>query len=173
MYCTKGKIQSDMETFQMPNWQEVVYINLIFPSHTGSYMRAIGFCTVLQSPTHLNISSWTHSETSSSLYNRPCLQVLIFSPVQSRICKAGSVSQATTKSIRQKTYLESTLNHWILPNPQKLQPLSLTVVTRESCFALLIQWLSHKHPQKQKLLYLPGISLLGVCQWWWMISREM
>lgn len=92
MSCTK--VQSNIETFQMPNWQEVAYINLKFPSHTRSYTRAVDFYTTLQNPTHSKIYSWTHPETSSFLYNRPCLQVLVFSLMQSRICKAGNLSQA-------------------------------------------------------------------------------
>lgn len=149
MSCTK--IQSNIETFCMPNWHEVTYINLKFPSHTQSHTEACRFL-------HYFAKSYTFQDL---LLNTP-RDILIF--VWDLVSRCWSSAQCSPefpkqiiwakphpKPIRQKTYFESTLNHQIQPNPQKLQPLSLTDVTRESCFALLVQWLSHKHPQKERL----------------------
>lgn len=150
MSCTKGKIQSNTETFQMPNRQEVAYINLKFPSHARGYMRAVGFYTALQNPAHSKICSSTHPETPSSLHNRPCLQVPAFSPMQPRICKADNPSQATPQMHQAENVLGV---HWIAEFNQTHRNYSLyhSDVTRESCLALLTRWLSHKHPQKQRL----------------------
>lgn len=96
-------------------------------------------------------SALEYTQLLPSLLKGPPLQVILFCPRQSRVCRAGNPSQTMPKSHQAEKILEE---HWSTEFNQtqrNYRPLSFIDATRESCFASFIQWLTHKHPQQQRL----------------------